>query len=269
VPATVLLLLAAFVFGPGAWADTSSNSGEPFYSSASIVNAAANAAGPIAPNSIATIYGANLAYATVGVKQQDLQSGSLPYVLANTGVRVWVNNVAAGIYFVSPSQVNFLVPSALAPGPAQVVVTVNGRAGPAATITIAPAAPAFFQADAQTVVAAHADGSPVTHDSPGHPGEIIVLYATGLGQTAPPVVYCELATKATPILNQGGLQVTVAGAAVDPNTIYYAGLAPGFAGLYQINMQLPTSIGGDPEIRIGVGSQISPPSLIVPVQPQQ
>jgi uncharacterized protein (TIGR03437 family) len=269
MPATVFLLLAALVFGPFAWADTGSNSGEPFYSSASIVNAAANLAGPLAPNCIASIYGVNLAYTTRGITSQDLQGGSLPYVLANTGVRVWVNNIGAAIYFVSPSQINFLVPSALSPGPAKVVVTLNGHAGPAVPVQIADSAPAFFQFNAQEVAAAHADGSPVTDDAPARPEEIVVLYATGLGQTAPPVVYGELATKATSIRNQLGLEVLVGGVALDPTSIYYAGLAPGFAGLYQINLRLPSTVGANPEIRIGVSTVISPPNLTIPVQPAQ
>lgn len=269
MPAAVFLLLAALAFGPCIRADTGSNSGEPFYSSASIVNAAANLDGPLAPNCIATIYGTNLAYSTRGITSQDLQGGSLPYVLANTGVRVWVNNIAAAIYFVSPSQINFLVPSALTAGPATVVVTLNGHAGPAVPVNIADSAPAFFQFNAQSVAAAHADGSPVTNDTPARPGEIVVLYATGLGQTAPPVVYAELATKATSIRNQVGLQVLLNGVAVDPSAIYYAGLAPGFAGLYQINLQLPQTVGPNPEIRIGVSTVVSPPNLIIPVQSGQ
>lgn len=267
MPATVVLLLAALVFGPWARADSGSNSGEPFYSSASIVNAAANIAGPLAPNSIATIYGANLSYSTRGITQQDVQGGSLPYVLANTGVRVWVNNIAAALYFVSPSQINFLVPSALTPGTATVVVTMNGHAGPAVTVDIAPAAPAFFQFNAQEVAAAHADGTPVSDDQPARPGEIVVLYATGLGQTAPPVVYAELATKAASIQNQVGLQILVGGSQVDAKAVYYAGLAPGFAGLYQINLQLPSNVGPNPEIRVGTASVISPANLIIPVRP--
>ncbi|MEO7145403.1 MAG: IPT/TIG domain-containing protein [Bryobacteraceae bacterium] len=267
MPATAVLLLAALGFGPAVWADTSGNPGGPFYSSASIVNAAANLSGPLAPNTIASIYGTGLAYGIKGIAPQDLQGGALPYVLSNTGVRVWVNNIAAGIYFVSPNQVNFLVPAAIAPGPGQVVVTLDGHAGPAVTVTIAPAAPAFFQLDVHTVIGTHADGSTITHDAPAQPGETIVLYATGLGQTMPPVSYGEIATKATPVQNPGSVVVLVDGAAVDPASVSYAGLAPGFAGLYQVNLQVPASAGADPEIRIGMAAFTSPPNLILPVQP--
>ncbi|MGH9667845.1 MAG: hypothetical protein ACRD9L_25785, partial [Bryobacteraceae bacterium] len=144
-----------------------------------------------------------------------------------------------------------------------------GHAGPPVAVNIADSAPAFFQFNAQAVAAAHADGSPVTGDAPARPGEIVVLYATGLGQTAPPVVYGELATKATSIRNQLGLQVLIGGVPLEPNAISYAGLAPGFAGLYQINLQLPATVGANPEIRIGVSTVISPPNLILPVQPAQ
>ena len=265
-PATVLLLLAALVFGPAVRADAGGNSGGPSYSPASIVNAAANLPGPLAPNTIASLYGVNLAYSTKGITASDLQGGALPYVLANTGVRVWVNNIGAGIYFVSPTQVNFLVPAALAPGPAQVVLTLDGIAGPAASVTIVPACPALFQMNATSVVASHADGTPVTPDAPASPGEIVVLYATGLGQTIPPVGYNEIATRATPIQNT--LQVLIAGVPLDPGALLYAGLAPGFAGLYQINVQLPPDAQASPQIQLSMGGQTSPANLILPLQAQ-
>ena len=57
------------------------------------------------------------------------------------------------------------------------------------------------------------------------------------------------------------------GVAVDKSRIYYAGLAPYFAGLYQINLKLPHSLGENPEIRIEIGKQISAAGLRLPVQP--
>jgi uncharacterized protein (TIGR03437 family) len=267
MPATVLLLLAALVIGPAMWADTGGNPGGPSYSSASIVNAASNLPGPLAINTIVSLYGANLAYSTKGITAGDLQAGALPYVLANTGVRIWVNNIAAGIYYVSPTQVNFLVPAVLAPGPAQIVLTLDGLAGPAAAVTIGPSAPALFQLNATTIVAVHADGSPITQGAPAIPGEVVILFATGLGQTAPPVSYNEIATKATPIL--AGLQILVNGAPIDSSALLYAGLAPGFAGLYQINVTLPADAAANPEIRLSMGDQVSPPNLCLPLQPPQ
>jgi uncharacterized protein (TIGR03437 family) len=55
--------------------------------------------------------------------------------------------------------------------------------------------------------------------------------------------------------------------AVPSGTVTYAGVAPGFAGLYQINMVLPSSTGANPELRIGLADSISPAGLRLPVQP--
>jgi uncharacterized protein (TIGR03437 family) len=55
---------------------------------------------------------------------------------------------------------------------------------------------------------------------------------------------------------------------VDPGRISYAGVAPTLAGVYQINVKLPETVGNDPEIRIAVGDKLSPPSVHVSIQPQ-
>ena len=67
----------------------------PSYSAASIVNAADNLAGPLAPNTIATIYGTGLAYGTKWLTPDDIRGGVLPTVLPGTGVRILVGGVLA------------------------------------------------------------------------------------------------------------------------------------------------------------------------------
>jgi uncharacterized protein (TIGR03437 family) len=63
------------------------------------------------------------------------------------------------------------------------------------------------------------------------------------------------------------LQVLLDGTAVDLSLILYAGVAPNFAGLYQINLTLPDSTGANPEIRIAVGTALGIAGLHLPVQP--
>jgi uncharacterized protein (TIGR03437 family) len=64
-------------------------------------------------------------------------------------------------------------------------------------------------------------------------------------------------------------RVTLAGAAVEPSRIIYAGLtpAPGIAALYQINLQLPEQLPPDPEIRIAIGERVSPAGIKLTVRP--
>ena len=98
----------------------------------------------IAPDSIATIFGANLSFGTAtAVLNDDRQ---LPTVLGQT--RVEINGVAAALYFVSPGQINLLVPAGLTTGTATVVVrsTATG-ATQNGTAQIQPAAPGIFASD--------------------------------------------------------------------------------------------------------------------------
>lgn len=254
----VRILLAALVFGFALQADTLAPREAPSYSGASIVNAADNQPGPLAPNAIATIYGTNLATTTKAVASSDLQGGLLPTVLPNTGVHVIVGGLLAGIYFVSPNQINFLVPSILIAGTTQVTVTINGLAGPQVSVKIAASSPAFFQLDSTSVIAAHADGSVVTSDSPAKAGEYIVLYATGLGQVVPPLSDRELPTRIASIALLSQLQVMLDSVPLDRSLILYAGVSPGFGGLYQINLKLPDSLGSNPQIQVALAGQTSP-----------
>src|SRR5882762_2389531 len=138
----------------------------PSYSAASIVNAADNLPGPLAPNTIATIYGTGLAYGTKWLTADDIRGGILPTVLPGTGVRILVGGVPANLYYVSPLQINFLVPPNLLPGGSGVQVVIDGMGGPVIPIQLAAAAPALFQLDAQNAVTTRDDGSAITPNKP-------------------------------------------------------------------------------------------------------
>jgi uncharacterized protein (TIGR03437 family) len=240
--------------------------GAPCYTAASIANAAANVSGLYSPNSFLTIYGTNLSYVTKPIGPGDISSGQLPWVLTGTEVSVLVGGISAYIYYVSPDQVNVLIPSLLTPGAVTVELENRSLFGPAIQITLMAAAPALFQSDASTVLATHGNGPLVTAESPAASGEIVVLYATGLGETAPEAVCGWLPEMAAPLADLADFQVLLNGTPVDPHLIQYAGQAPGFAGLFQINLQLPANSPPNPEIRIGFGSNLSPAQRFLPVQ---
>jgi uncharacterized protein (TIGR03437 family) len=258
--ATSAAFLAALVFGPALLADA------PFYTSGSIVNSADGQPG-LAPNTIGTIYGKGLSYATRTLTPEDVADGVLPTTLPGTGVTVLTGLIAANVFYVSPTQINFLVPSVLTPGRIDLRVVLNGIAGSAVPVDLAAASPAIYQVDTQTVIATRLDGSLVTADAPARPRDVIVLYATGLGDTLPPPIYANIATMAAPLKQMADFKVLLDGVAVDRSLILYAGLAPGFAGLYQINVRLPDAVGGNPQIQIGLVDAISPTGLKLPVKP--
>jgi len=259
-----ILWLAALVLGP-LLADSSGNSA-PSYTAASIANTAASIANYYAPNTFITIYGQNLAFVTAAITPEDIRGGILPTALIGTGVRVLVNQIAADIYYVSPTQVNLLVPTILIGGPAIVQLEVNGVAGPAVSITLGATAPSLFQIDATTALATHADGSLVTSTSPAQGGEEIVLWATGLGPTAPPAIPNQVAELAAPLAAISQFQVLLNGVAVNPQSIAYAGAVPGYAGLFQINVTLPSDVPQNPQVQVATADATSPTQRYLPVQ---
>lgn len=256
--------LVAVLAAPGAFGDLTTASTAPAYTAAGIVNAATQTGGALAPNTIATIYGTNLSWTTTAVTSADLNGGTLPISL--DGVSVNVNGLLCNLFYVSPSQVNFIVPYELDTTSATVYVTRQGTAGPPVTIQIANTAPGFFQWNGNFALAEHADGTLISAAAPAQGGEIVVLYAAGLGWTTPGVVSGHVVSTATSILYAAQLQILLNGTPCPPSSIYYAGLTPGFAGLYQINLRLPDVLPPNPAIQMVIGTQSSPAFVQLPAQ---
>ena len=259
-------LLALAFPGTALWAGDQGRPQAPSYSPASIVNAASNVAGPLAPNTIATIYGAGLAYTTRAVTAEEVRDGMLPTILRGTGVRVLISGIPAPIYFVSPAQINLVIPANLVPGEARLEVFLDGVRGPEVPILLGAASPGLFQLDRETVIATRADFSLITREAPARPGDIVVLFAAGLGQTVPRQASGEAPRAAAFIERMADLRVLLDGAPVDSGDVFYAGVAPGFPGLYQVNLRLPANLAPNPEIRLALGDAVSPPSLRLPVR---
>ena len=186
------------------------------------------------------------------------------------GVGVTIGGQPAYIYYISSGQINLIVPN-VASGSMQVVVTTS--AGPSASVAaqISQFGPAFFPWPGNQVVATHQDfslaaknGTFGTNTIPAKPGDIIILWGTGFGPTTPAapqgVVTPSNQTYSTatpPTIMVGGM----------PATVYGAALAPGFAGLYQIAIQVPASLtNGDWPVQAVIGGSPSPSSLVLTVQ---
>ena len=240
--------------------------GFPEYTAASVVNPIAGVAGMFAPNSFLTIYGSHLSYVTRAMGPDDLRAGMLPTVLIGTGVRVLINHIPAYIYYVSPTQVNALVPGSLVAGPATVQLVNDGLAGPQVNIVLDPVAPAVFQLNGNVALAAHLDGTVIRAESPARRGEVVVLYATGLGAATPPAPYGRLPDSAASIARIADFQLWLNGSAVSPDSVLYAGLSPPYAGLFQINLRVPDDAPVDPEIRCGFPEQMSQAGAVLPIR---
>lgn len=239
----------------------------PNYSAAGIVNTANYTLGPFAPNSVVTIFGSGLARSAQGVAM----TPGLPQLPKELNfARVTVSGYEAPLLYASDSQINFLIPSDLIPGnvPIRVMVEGSTMAGPDVTVTLVDAAPALFPMAGGYAIATHADGTLLTADSPAHAKDIVVIYLTGLGRTSPNPAPGEILplTAQAQMVRLSDLKVSLDGSTVDPILIKYAGLTPGSAGLYQINLEVPSNVGTDPEIRVAVANQSSPAGLKLAVR---
>jgi uncharacterized protein (TIGR03437 family) len=257
----VIALLAASAAGHSTWADSSSLLSAPSYSQASIVNAASNVPGALAPNTLATIYGSGLSYVTVAITPAELGAG-LPTALRGAGVRVLTCGIPSPLYFVSPSQINFLVPAELSAGNCGVQVIRESLAGPVVAVTLFDAWPALFTADGQVPAATTADGLTVTAGKPVHPGDVVVLYGTGFGQTSPPISDGLIPRFAA--RTEQPIQILLDGKLVESGVLY-AGITPGFGGLYQINLIIPAETAANPEVVVWIAGRASQSSVRLPL----
>ncbi|MBZ5584774.1 MAG: hypothetical protein LAQ30_21700 [Acidobacteriia bacterium] len=235
----------------------------PSYTSAGIVNASNYAPGPFAPNSALSIFGAGLAWSTQSLTPADIQGGLLPTSL--NGVQVFVSGWPAPLFYVSELQINFLMPTNQIAGNATVRVVRQGVSGPEVPVSIVDAAPGLFDSPAApgyAVAQLWPDYSLVSPDAPAAGGDVIMLYATGLGRTTPyPSRPDEIPAFAGAMERIEELRVYLDGVPLERPNVLWAGISPGSAGLYQVNLKLPEGIGPDPEIRVSVGEQITPPGL--------
>lgn len=259
-----LLLLAALASGVTSWSADTLKSVVPSYSAAGIVNSATNTPDALSPNAIATVYGSDLSYDTGWLTSENTHAGMLPSTLA--GVRVLVGGIAASLYYVSPKQINFLIPSNLRALNVKVLISREGITGPGVTIALHDAGPGFYELAPGVIAATHANGSVITRDRPAHAGETVVLYGTGFGRTNPDVVNGLISMTAAQIQNLSELQVSVDDKAIDRSRIYYAGVTPGTPGLYQLNLKLPDQVAPNPEVRISIGGSSSPPAVHLDVR---
>ena len=200
----------------------------------------------LAPGTIASLFGSQLAGSTPAV------ATSLPLSTTLSGVRVLVNGVAAPVYYASSGQINFLVPLSTQPGQAQVQVQYNGQAGNTVTTTVQARAPRILRLGvANYGIITNQDGSfpmPVTPGLNSHParvGDVLTIYAIGLGATDPAVGDGVAAPAAEPLARTPLPMVTFGGGfsgTPQAGAVYFSGLTPGFVGLYQINVGIPDGV---------------------------
>ncbi len=235
-----------------------------------IVNNASFAAGaaPLAPGVIAAIFGTNLTNGSSCLAPHCNpafdNNGRLNTTLA--GAQVTVNGIPAPIFYASPMQIGIQIPAELNGNSAAVQVKVGGQPSLLQPITLASVSPGIFTttANGKGVGAInHANGSALTAQNPAHPGEVVIIYGTGLGQVQPSVATGELPSTAA--VTVVPVTVTIDGVAVTPE---FAGLSGCCVGENQINVRIPgeTRSGDNIELVLNIAGKQSN-SVTISVRP--
>jgi uncharacterized protein (TIGR03437 family) len=219
------------------------------------------AATTVAPGGLISIYGSNLVKSTASLN--GWQGRILPSNL--NGTTVTIGGKAAPLLYVSANQINAQVPLDVPAGTQPVIVRSVTGAGASFNVTVAATAPAlFFYGEATAPkgsVLKNSDFTLVAAGNPAKAGDVLLVYCTGLGDTTPGLTTGALvtsaasATKVPVTATIGGKEAAVA----------YAIASPGFAGLYQVAVTVPTGVTGDAAIVLTQGT-VKSNSVTVPVQ---
>jgi len=221
-------------------------------SPAAVVNAASLQPGSVAPGSLITIFGSNLAHTTMLAP-----TASLPRNLG--GVTLSINSFSAPLLFVSPNQINAQVPFEVTEGSVTAVLQLDGMPPVSFGFPIAAVAPAVFANIQKHSSVTNADGTPNAPDNPASVGSIVTVYLTGQGAVAPPVSTGEPAPRGTSPQAIYPVTATVGHYAA---TITFAGLSADSAGLFQIDLIVPATGTGSQPLVVTVNGVSSNTGLV-------
>ena len=243
----------------------------------------------LAPRSIGTVFGSGFSTQSVFVPEIDA-SGNVSTNLANTCVEIAGQRGA--MFVVVPTQINFMVPPGVPLGWRRVVVirgcgTANEARSEPQYVEIKPVVPAFFNfinnLNGVNPIAAVDNATGFLIGPPGlfglsgalgqnfvttpaQPGQIIVVFPTGLGPTNPALANGQIPGAAFPIT--GSSSLTLGGVMVPPEDIFYVGAAPCCAGLDQVTFRVPATLAaGNHPLVLTVDGVSSPVGPFIAVQP--
>ncbi|MBS1871611.1 MAG: hypothetical protein JSU00_00245 [Acidobacteria bacterium] len=205
----------------------------------------ANYQTPVAPASLVTLFGSNPATSTATAQLDS--AGQLPTVLA--GVTVQAGGQAAQLLYVSPTQINLVMPASIASGTVEIVVT-GPNSTASATVEVKNAAPALFSSDfsgggpGAILNGVTYAGGPFTIETTANLGDDkrtrLSIYGTGIRYAGNPFLDSTITNAAAAVtaqaLDSAGNVYTL--------PVEYAGAAPLYFGLDQVNVVLPPQLDG-------------------------
>lgn len=208
-----------------------------------------------APGSLVAIFGTNLA-------PRVESAGQIPLPFTLAGTQVTFNGLPAALVFVAPQQINAQLPGGLTGDSVQIVVTTAAGAGTPRAVQTSPFSPALFTVNAQgfgqgwalifgepvPTAAAPVGSIPGFASRPARANDVLIIFLNGLGPVTPPI------EDGRNSFDQDGLRlrtavtqptVTIGGVAIPPGNVVFAGLAPEFVGLNQINLIVPAGLAAN------------------------
>ena len=201
---------------------------------------------PLAPGSLISLFGLGLSDGRAAADELPL-----PEVLQSTSLLL--AGVRMPLLFTSDRQVNAMVPYGL---PINTNHQILVRRGPTysrpVSVNLAATQPAVFRTapdGTQGHIYKVVDGLQILTDTanPAAPGDVLVMYCSGLGEVEP-AVEAGLPAGASPLSRTvNELTVMIGGQRAQ---LLFSGLAPGFSGLYQVNLLVPEGVGSGPEVRV-------------------
>ena len=250
--------------------DVGNNRVLQFPKPAVIVNAATFQMGvPVTPGSIGTLFGAGLA-----IDKTAAAGTTWPATALNRQV-LFNDSIAAPIYYLDQGQVDFQVPSNAPLGNDRVAVRVGdtGELVAGGTVLLAAASPGIFTANQSGSGQAAVVNQDNTINGSAHPapaGSTITIYGTGQGQVSPAVpdgtaAPSSILSNSVAVPTSDGKtclnsqpSMCVAFGSVGFGTVKYSGLAPGYIGLWQINVVVPDGlVSGSVPIRVVIDGSTS------------
>jgi len=220
----------------------------PSITAGGVVNAASFTA-HVSPGALASIFGSNF----MGTGEHGTASLPLPAGLA--GISVSVNGRAAPLLYLGTDQINFQIPWETAPGSATLTVSSGGIQSAAVKVSVLAAAPGLFFQGSHAIVQ-NSDYSLNSSADPAPVGSTIIAYLTGAGAVSPEVADGEPAASSPTSTVTSNVTATIGSQTAQ---VSFAGLAPDFVGLWQVNVVVPaglTKAGAYPLI-ISVDGQAS------------
>jgi uncharacterized protein (TIGR03437 family) len=210
---------------------------QPSFTADSVANSASLDSGVVAPGELVSIFGIALGPQT-GVASN---ATSAPTSLG--GTMVTFDGRPAPILYSSALQVNVQAPYSLTPGTTtQIQVVASGGTSRSVPMDVLSSVTGLFTTGTNgrgQVLAINQDGTTNSVSNGAAAGSFVSLFGAGLGAVTPPV-NAGVAAPGTPLSTvNGGVSVVVGGLTAP---VLFAGLAPGYIGLYQINIQVPPTL---------------------------